>query len=93
MDQVGTATNVIGMVGHGALREVVMGLNAPRPATDSEVAADITIFDLEKVRDNSLFVDPTIYADGFEHVMVNGVVAFSQGKRTPDHARKVLRKQ
>ncbi len=56
-------------------------------------AADITIFDLEKVRDNSSFTDPTQYAGGFEHVMVNGVMAFSQGKRTPRHAGIVLRHQ
>jgi len=56
-------------------------------------AADITIFDLNKVKDNSSFTNPTVYADGFEHVIVNGVIAFSQGKRTPDHAGKVLRRQ
>jgi len=56
-------------------------------------AADITIFDLEKVKDNSSFKDPTIYAGGFEHVIVNGVPAFTQGARTPDHAGIVLRRQ
>ena len=55
-------------------------------------AADITIFDLNKVRDNSSFTDPNIYAGGFEHVIVNGVLAFSHGKRTPDHAGIVLRR-
>ena len=56
-------------------------------------AADVTIFDLNKVKDNSSFTDPTVYADGFEHVIVNGVTAFSQGKRTADRAGKVLRRQ
>ena len=56
-------------------------------------AADITIFNLEKVKDNSSFKDPTIYAGGFEHVIVNGVPALSQGTRTPDHAGIVLRRQ
>lgn len=37
MDQANIATNVVGMLGHGALRETVMGLNEPRPATDEEV--------------------------------------------------------
>ncbi len=55
-------------------------------------AADVTIFDLNRVQDNSSFADPTVYAGGFEHVIVNGVPAFSQGKRTPDHAGKVLRR-
>lgn len=56
-------------------------------------AADVTIFNLDKVKDNSSFTDPTIYADGFEYVMVNGVMAFSLGDRTPDHAGKVLRRK
>ncbi len=56
-------------------------------------AADVTIFNLDKVKDNSSFTDPTIYADGFEHVIVNGVPSFTQGKRTPNHAGVVLRRQ
>lgn len=55
-------------------------------------AADITIFDLEKLKDNTSYTNPTIYAEGFQHTIVNGVLAFSDGKRTPDHAGKVLRK-
>lgn len=55
-------------------------------------AADVTLFNLDKVKDNSSFSNPTIYAEGFEHVIVNGVMAYSQGKRSPDHAGKVLRR-
>lgn len=55
-------------------------------------AADIAIFDLEKVRDNTRFDHPTLYADGFEQVIVNGVPAFSQGRRLPERAGRVLRK-
>jgi N-acyl-D-aspartate/D-glutamate deacylase len=55
-------------------------------------AADLTIFNLEKLKDNSTISNPNVYPDGFEHVIVNGIVAFSQGKRTPDHAGKVLRR-
>jgi N-acyl-D-aspartate/D-glutamate deacylase len=55
-------------------------------------AADVVLFDLDKVKDNSSFANPTIYAGGFEHVIVNGVPAYSQGKRTRDHAGKVLRR-
>ncbi|WP_176761262.1 hypothetical protein [Desulforhopalus singaporensis] len=39
MDHAGIATNVVGMVGHKALREAVMGLHEPRLATDSEIHA------------------------------------------------------
>ena len=56
------------------------------------MSADVTIFDTGKIKENSSFTNPTIYADGFEYTIVNGVLAFSQGKRTPDHAGKVLRK-
>jgi N-acyl-D-aspartate/D-glutamate deacylase len=55
-------------------------------------AADVTVFDLEKVKDNSTIANPNVYPEGFEHVIVNGVTAFSQGQRTPDHAGKVLRR-
>lgn len=55
-------------------------------------AADVTIFNLEKVTDNSTIANPNVYPDGFEHVIVNGACAFSQGKRTSDHAGIVLRR-
>jgi N-acyl-D-aspartate/D-glutamate deacylase len=55
-------------------------------------AADVVIFDLEKVKDNSTFTNPTIYADGFEHVIVNGVLVYSQGRRINNHSGKVLRR-
>ena len=45
MDQAHIATNVVGMVGHGALRNVVMGPNSPRPATDDEVAAMVHLLE------------------------------------------------
>lgn len=55
-------------------------------------AGDVVVFDLHEVRDNSSFENATVYADGFEHVLVNGVVAFSEGRRNPDHAGQVLRR-
>ena len=55
-------------------------------------AGDVVVFDLDGVRDNSSFENATVYADGFEHVFVNGVVAFSEGRRNPDHAGQVLRR-
>ena len=55
-------------------------------------AADVVVFDLDGVKDNSSFADATVYADGIDEVIVNGVVAFSHGRRTPDHAGIVLRR-
>ncbi len=54
-------------------------------------AADVVVLDLNGVIDNSSFSDPTVYADGIDEVIVNGVSAFSQGQRSPDHAGRVLR--
>ena len=56
-------------------------------------AADVTIFNLEKVRDNSTIPNPNVYPDGFEHVIVNGIPAVGRGQRTPDHAGRVLRRK
>ena len=55
-------------------------------------AADITVFDLQKIKDNSTIANPNVYPDGFDLVIVNGVIAFSQGKRIADHAGRVLRR-
>jgi len=55
-------------------------------------AADVNLFNLQKPRDNSTIANPNVYPGGFEHVIVNGVTAFSLGKRTADHAGKVLRR-
>lgn len=43
MDSAKTATNVVGIVGHGTLREVVMGPNQPRLATDEEIADMVSL--------------------------------------------------
>ena len=56
-------------------------------------AADVTIFDLEKVKDNSSIPQPRVYPDGFVHVIVNGVPALLNGRRTSDRAGRVLRRK
>ncbi len=55
-------------------------------------AADVVVFDLDGMRDNSSFENATVYADGIDHVFVNGVAAFSGGVRNPDHSGRVLRR-
>ncbi|MBT5139463.1 MAG: D-aminoacylase [Acidimicrobiaceae bacterium] len=55
-------------------------------------AADVVVFGLDGIRDNSSFENATVYADGIDHVLVNGVPAFSDGVRHPDHAGQVLRR-
>ena len=55
-------------------------------------AADLVVFDLDGIRDNSSFAAPTVYAGGIDAVAVNGVVAFVEGQRTARHAGSVLRR-
>jgi len=54
-------------------------------------AADVVVFDLSALRVMSTFAEPAAYAEGIDHVLVNGVTAFSDGQRTPNHAGQVLR--
>ncbi len=52
-------------------------------------AADLAIFDPEKVRDLSTFAEPNHYSEGFPYVAVNGVLVIDGGKmtgRTPGRA-------
>lgn len=44
--------------------------------------ADIVIFDPDKVKAPSTFSDPHHYAEGFDHVIVNGGVTIRDGKLT-----------
>ncbi len=45
-------------------------------------AADITIFDPQRVIDRSTFTQPFQLSEGIEYVVVNGVLAIDQGKAT-----------
>jgi N-acyl-D-amino-acid deacylase len=46
------------------------------------MAADLVIFDPQKVGDKSTFTQPHAYAEGFEYVIVNGKVTAQHGKHT-----------
>jgi N-acyl-D-amino-acid deacylase len=45
-------------------------------------AADIAVFDPARVIDRSTWDDPQLYAEGFQHVMVNGTPALLDGQAT-----------
>lgn len=46
------------------------------------MAADILVFDPEKVTDNATFEKPHAYSSGFEYVWVNGVLTVKNGVHT-----------
>jgi N-acyl-D-amino-acid deacylase len=53
-------------------------------------AADIVVFDAERVHDRATFADPYQYPVGIAHVLVNGVPALRDGARLDRHAGLVL---
>ena len=57
------------------------------------MAADLTIFDPDKVRDTATFSDPHRYPEGIPYVVVNGRLAIRDGEHTGELAGKVLRKR
>ena len=46
------------------------------------MAADITIFDLEKISDKATFENPAQYPVGIPYVIVNGTIVIDQGRLT-----------
>jgi len=54
------------------------------------MAADITIFDPEKVSDTATFEDPSRYPARIPYVIVNGVVGIDQGKHSGALPGRVL---
>jgi N-acyl-D-aspartate/D-glutamate deacylase len=55
--------------------------------------ADVTIFDPDRVRDRSTYEDPFRYAEGIEHVIVNGQLVLDKGKPTDARPGRALRHQ
>jgi N-acyl-D-aspartate/D-glutamate deacylase len=69
---------VFGMPDRGVLRE--------------GAAADIAVFDLDRVRDVATYTDPHHYSEGMVHVLVNGVPAIRDGRFTGRRAGDVLQR-
>ncbi|MFH2111103.1 MAG: D-aminoacylase [Candidatus Bathyarchaeota archaeon] len=57
------------------------------------MAADLTIFNPEEIRDTATFSDPHRYPEGIPYVVVNGRLAIYGGEHTGELAGKVLRKR
>jgi len=56
-------------------------------------AADLVLFDPAKVQDKSTYTNPHQYSEGFDYVLVNGVVMVEEGKLTSEKGGRVLRRQ
>ncbi len=54
-------------------------------------AADIIVFDAERVTDRATFSEPNKLSEGIHHVIVNGVVVLDDGKQTQARPGRVLR--
>ena len=55
--------------------------------------ADLVVFDLDRVRDKSIFTKPYQMAEGVVHVFVNGQPAWTGGTATDFMSGRVLRKR
>jgi N-acyl-D-amino-acid deacylase len=53
-------------------------------------AADIVVFDPQRVIDHATFAQPTLPSDGVVHVLVNGVLALRDGRVTGEQAGRTL---
>jgi N-acyl-D-amino-acid deacylase len=56
-------------------------------------AADLVIFDAGRVADTATYAEPVRAAEGIETVLVNGVVAWQEGRSTGARAGQVLRRE
>lgn len=56
-----------------------------------DYAADIVIFDPERIEDTATFEDSHRYPKGIEYVLVNGAITVERGKHTKERAGQVLR--
>ena len=54
-------------------------------------AADFVIFDPDRVADTATFDDPHRYSDGFDFVVINGIVAVAGGKPTDARPGRFLK--
>jgi N-acyl-D-amino-acid deacylase len=54
-------------------------------------AADVVVFDPARVQDRATYTEPHQYSEGFDYVLVNGVVMVDEGRLTDARGGRVLR--
>ncbi len=74
----GASARALGLADRGLIRE--------------GFRADIAVFDPDTVAERASFNDPHQYADGFAHVLVNGIAVIADGEHTGALPGKVLRR-
>jgi N-acyl-D-amino-acid deacylase len=67
----------------------IMGLK-DRGQIREGFAADLVVFDLDRIRDKATFFEPHQHSEGIEHVLINGVAVVEAGKPTQALAGRVL---
>jgi len=55
------------------------------------MAADVVVFDPQRIRDLATFDDPRRYPEGIDYVIVNGAITVEHGQHTRERAGLVLR--
>lgn len=55
------------------------------------LAADVILFDYDRIADKATFSQPSALSVGMKHVIVNGVLVLDDGKYTGDRPGRVLR--
>lgn len=63
---------------------------ADRGVIRQGVIADIVVFDPARIRDRATFTDPFALSTGVEKVLVNGELAWSEGRATGDRPGRAL---
>jgi N-acyl-D-aspartate/D-glutamate deacylase len=53
--------------------------------------ADVVVFDPARIRDRATYEQPTLYAEGVEHVIVNGRLVLESGRMTGERPGRPLR--
>jgi N-acyl-D-aspartate/D-glutamate deacylase len=78
------------------LPAATVGLNQgedPRGLLRPGFMADVVVIDPKAVRDTATFDQPHQLAEGFDTVLVNGVVVRGSGEETGERGGRVLRKR
>jgi len=63
-----------------------------RGRIEEGLAADITIFDPDRISDRATFTNPRLFPTGIEYVIVNGTIVLERGLYTGALPGKILRK-